>query len=103
MSTVSDILKEERRRLLELKARYEHELNQLPKGSIAYKRRWKKEYCYRAYRHENRVKFEYLGQPHSDAVKTMTQQIARRKSLESKLKQVKDNLQEVDRGLRGHK
>lgn len=98
---VFDILEEEKRRLLSLKARYEQQLSELPKGSISRKKRWKREYLYLAYRESDRVKFEYIAPVDSEVAREVEAKVRRRKDLEQKLSQVEENLAHVERGLRG--
>ncbi len=101
MAVVFDILKKERKRLLELSAQYEREIAQLPKGSISRKRRWNREYCYLAYREAGKVKFDYVGAVESEAAGNVAAKIERRKQLADKRREVRDNLRQVERGLRG--
>ncbi len=103
MSIVFDILEEEKRRLLSLKARYEQQLFGLPKGSLSRKKRWNREYLYLAYRDSGKVKFEYIGPVDSDAAQEVEATVRRRKDLEEKLSQVEENLADVERGLRGRR
>ncbi|SIQ27338.1 hypothetical protein SAMN05920897_10682 [Alkalispirochaeta americana] len=101
MAMVFAILEEEKRRLLSLKARYERQLSELPKGSLSRKKRWNREYLYLAYRESDKVKFEYVGPVDSDAAQEVKAKVRQRKVLEEKLSQVEDNLADVERGLRG--
>jgi hypothetical protein len=103
MAMVFDILEEEKRRLLSLKARYEQELSELPKGSLSRKRRWNREYLYLAYRESGKVKFEYVGPVDSEAAQNAEAKVHRRKTMEEKLRQVEQNLADVERGLRGRR
>ena len=100
MAMVFDILEEEKRRLLSLKARYERQLSELPKGSLSRKKRWNREYLYLAYRESDKVKFEYVGPVDSDAAQEVETKAAE-KCWREKLSQVEDNLADVERGLRG--
>ncbi len=101
MAMVFDILEEERERLIKLKEKYEHQLSGLPKGSLSRKRRWNREYVYLVYRDSGKIKFDYIGPVDSEAVKELSEKIDQRKELEDKLGQVKKNLIDVERGLRG--
>ena len=100
---VFDVLDEERRRLQALKQLYEKEIAQLPRGSLSKKKRWNKEYVYRAFRESGRVKFEYVGPVGSEAAEEIAGQIERRRGLEDQLKTVRENLKEVERGLRARR
>lgn len=101
MAMVFDILEEEKKRLMDLKEKYERQLFSLPKGSISRKRRWNREYIYLAYREADKIKFEYIGPVDSEAAKKLLEKIDKRKELENKLRQVDKNLKDVERGLRG--
>lgn len=101
MAMVFDILEEERERLIKLKDKYEQQLSGLPKGSLSRKRRWNREYVYLVYRDFGKIKFDYIGPVDSEAVKELSEKIDQRKELEDKLGQVKKNLIDVERGLRG--
>ena len=103
MAIVHDILEDERNRLLELIERYGDQLAELPRGSISIKKRRGRDYCYLAFRDGDKVRFEYLGLPESEAVAECKSFLSRRKEIEAKLKQVKHSLQEVERSLRGRK
>ncbi len=100
---VFGILEEEKRRLLSLKALYEQQLSELPKGSLSRKKRWNREYIYLAYRKSDKVKFEYVGPVDSEAARKTEAKVRRRKELEEKLSQVEENLADVERGLRGRR
>ena len=101
MALVFDVLEEEKRRLVSLRAKYEQKLKAFPKGAISRKKRGNREYLYLAYRQSGKVKFEYVGPVGSDAAQEAEVQVRRRKDLEQKLSQVEENLADVERGLRG--
>lgn len=101
MAMVFDILKEEKKRLIELKENYESQISMLPKGSISRKKRWNREYIYLAYREADKIKFDYIGPVESDVAKELSEKIEKRRELENKLQQVEKNLKDVERGLRG--
>ena len=101
MALVFDVLEEEKHRLLSLEAKYRQQLTELPRGSISRKKRRNREYLYLAYRDSGKVKFEYIGPVGSEAAQEAEVQVQRRKDLERKLRQVEENLADVERGLRG--
>jgi hypothetical protein len=101
MAMVFDILEEERRRLLQLRQQYQQQLSELPRGSPSRKRRWKREYLYLAYRDHGKVKFTYVGPVGSEAAEAVEAQVQRRRDLQKKLDQVEENIEQVERGLRG--
>ena len=100
MGIARDILADEQQRLHELRRRYREQIRELPRGSISRKRRGNREYCYLAYREGRKVRFDYIGPVESDAVADLEKQIARRREIEARLKQVEQNLDEIERGLR---
>jgi len=100
VAVVIDILDSERRRLVKLLAKYESQLSELPKGSISIKKRSNRYYAYLAHREGKRVVFDYVGRASSDAARELTQMIERRKEIEDKVRQVKQNLKGVERSLR---
>ena len=100
MAVVIDILDNERRRLVKLLSKYESEVSELPKGSISMKKRSNRDYAYLAHREGKKVVFDYVGPASSDAVQELRQMIERRKELEDKIRQVKQNLNAVERSLR---
>jgi hypothetical protein len=103
MAIVFEILEDERRRLVELKESYERRIAELPRGSLSRKKRWNKDYCYLAYREAGKVKFDYIGPADSEAVEEMVGRVEQRKTIEKKLREVLDNLDQVERGLRGQR
>ena len=100
MAVVMDILDNERRRLVKLLSKYESELSELPKGSISIKKRRNRDYAYLAHREGKKVVSDYVGPASSDAVHDLGKMIERRKELEDKIRQVKQNLKVVERSLR---
>lgn len=95
MSIVSDILKEEAKRLLALKKKYQKELSKFPKGSLSKKRRGNNNYYYLAFREKEKIKFKYIGKENSDKVKKLENNIKRRDSIKEKLKKINRNLDEI--------
>lgn len=49
------------------------------------------------------MKFDYIGRADSEAVNSVTEKIQRRRALEEKLRPVNQNLEEVERSLRGQR
>lgn len=100
MAVVMDILDNERMRLVKLLSKYESEISQMPRGSISMKKRSSRDYAYLAHREGKRVVFDYVGPAYADAVQELRQMIERRKELEDKVRQAKQNLKAVERSLR---
>lgn len=104
MSILTDMLKEERNRLLDLKREYIRLIQALPKGSISQKRRGNVVYAYLAYRDENgKIKFSYQGKNEDKAVIEMEKEIAKRRNYQKLLRMTKKNLKEVERAIGGKK
>jgi hypothetical protein len=95
MSVFQDLLKEEIKRLRELKKKYENEIESFPKGSLSKKIRNGKPYLYLAYREKGKVKFEYIGREHSEKVQKIKEMIVKRQGFNQKLKQVNKELKEL--------
>ena len=95
MSVFQDLIKEEIKRLSELKEKYEKEIESFPKGSLSNKIRNGKSYLYLAYREKNKVKFEYVGKEESEKVQKIRELIAKRQDISNKLKQVNKELKEL--------
>lgn len=100
MAVVMDILENERMRLVKLLSKYESEISKMPRGSISMKKRSNRDYAYLAHREGKKVVFDYVGPASSDAVQELRQMIERRKELEDKIRQTKQNLKVVERSLR---
>ncbi len=103
MSYLKNIVKEEHRRLQALRRKYNDKIKALPKGAVSIKKRNKSEYLYLASRRGGKVKFDYIGSVGSkNACKTL-EQVKSRKDYELKLKQVKGDLRQIEKVIRGRK
>ncbi len=100
MGYVKNILQEEHDRLQALCHKYSDIIDSLPKGTISIKKRNKREYLYLASRQEGRVKFNYIGSVDSEDARNIMEQVTRRKSYKQKLKQVKDDIKEIEKAIR---
>lgn len=103
MSYVKNIMQEEHQRLQALSQKYREEINALPKGTVSIKKRNKSEYLYLANRRDRKVKFDYIGEIHSEKARSILKQIKFRKSYEEKLKQVNNDLIEIQKVINGRK
>lgn len=103
MSYIKDIIREENQRLQALYQKYVDKINTLPKGTVSIKKRNKSEYLYLANRRGGKVKFDYIGSIRSEKARKIMEQMQIRKDCEIKLKQVKDNLKEIGKVIRGGK
>ena len=103
MSYLKSVLQEEYERLKALFQKYKDEISALPYGSISIKKRNKKEYVYLAYRKKENVKFEYIGSISSEKSKNVVKKVKLRKGYEIKLKQVRKDLQEIEKVINGRK
>ena len=103
MSYLKSVLQEEYERLKALLEKYNDEISALPHGSISIKKRNQKEYLYLAYRKKGNVKFEYIGSISSEKSKNVVKKVKLRKGYEIKLKQVRKDLQEIEKVINGKK
>ncbi len=103
MSYLKSVLQEEYERLKALLEKYNDEISALPHGSISIKKRNQKEYVYLAYRQKENVKFEYIGSISSEKSKNLVKKVKLRKGYEIKLKQVRKDLEEIEKVINGRK
>jgi hypothetical protein len=103
MSYLKNIMREEHQRLQALYQKYIDKIDSLPKGTVSIKKRNKSEYLYLASRREGKVKFEYIGTVGSKNACKVLEQVKFRKDYELKLKQVKGDLREIEKVIRGRK
>jgi hypothetical protein len=96
-------MQEEQRRLHALCQKYIDKINALPKGTVSIKKRNKNEYLYLARRRNGKVKFDYIGSIDSKKARKILEQVKLRKDYELKLKQVKKDLQEIEKVIHGRK
>jgi hypothetical protein len=101
MGIIKGILKEELERLEELSVFYKNKIWEAPGGSISVKDRGGKKYIYLARRENKKVIFEYIGKDIPEVRNALNARLRQRKEFQSKLRQVKENLKEVRRSLRG--
>lgn len=101
MSIIKGILEEELERLGELSAFYKEKVSEAPRGSISVKERGGKRYIYLARREDKKIIFAYVGKDVPEVRDALNERIKQRKEYQAKLRQVKVNLQEVKRSLRG--
>ena len=100
MSVIVDVIQDESNRLSELISFFDRKIADLPKGSISRKPRRGHLYCYLAYWSGGGAKFKYIGRDGSDKVEEVAQMIQKRRKYESKRKNSKKNLAEVQKLLR---
>lgn len=103
MSYIKNIMQEEHQRLQALYRKYIDKIDSLPKGTVSIKKRNKRQYLYLASRRNGKVKFDYIGSVASENARKTLEQVKSRKDYELKLKQVKGDLQEIERVIRGRK
>ncbi len=101
MGIIKGILEEELKRLEELSVFYKDKLSECPRGSISVKERGGKRYIYLARREGKKVVFDYIGKDIPKVRNALNERLIQRKEYYVKLRQVKDNLLEVKRSLRG--
>ena len=100
MGIISDILKDEYERLKTLEAQYSNQLKDLPKGSLSKRKRSGNVYLYLMYRKGNKVITKYVGRIDSDRSIQLIKQVEKRKQIEKKLRQVKKDLNELERTIK---
>lgn len=101
MSVIRGILEEESDRLEELSVFYKEKIAEVPRGSISVKERGGKKYIYLARREDKKIIFEYVGKDVPEVRNALNERIRQRKEYQAKLRQVRENLKEVKRALRG--
>ena len=103
MSYLKNIMQEEHQRLQALYRKYMDKIDSLPKGTVSIKKRNKNEYLYLASRRDGKVKFDYIGSVGSENARKTLEQVKFRKDYEHKLKQVKDDLKQIEKAVHGRK
>jgi len=101
MGIIKGILEEELKRLEELSVFYKDKLAEIPRGSISVKERGGKRYIYLARREGKKVVFDYMGKDIPKVRNDLNERLSQGKEYYVKLRQVKENLLEVKRSLRG--
>lgn len=99
MSIIKDILKDEKERLILLRNQIEEQISSLPKGSLSKKRRNNHFYYYLAYRKGRKVIFKYVGKENSSQVISLDEDIQKRRKFEKRLRDIKRDLKDINRGL----
>jgi 2-oxo-4-hydroxy-4-carboxy--5-ureidoimidazoline (OHCU) decarboxylase len=103
MSYIKNIMQEEHQRLQALCQKYSDKIDALPKGAVSIKKRNKGKYLYLARRRDGKVQFDYIGSVSSENARKILDQVKFRKDYELKLKQVKDDLRQIEKVVRGRK
>lgn len=101
MGIIRGILEDELKRLEELSVFYQKKISEYPRGSISVKERNGKRYIYLARREDKKVVFDYIGKDAPAVWAALNDKLKQRKEYQAKLCQVKENLREVERSLRG--
>lgn len=101
MGIIRGILEDELKRLEELSVFYQKKISEYPRGSISVKERNGKRYIYLARREDKKVVFDYIGKDTPAVWAALNEKLKQRKEYQAKLCQVKENLREVERSLRG--
>lgn len=96
-------MQEEHNRLQALHKKYINKIESLPKGTVSIKKRNKGEYLYLAYRQDGKVKFDYIGSVGSEKARKIMEQVKFKKDYKQKLKQVKNDLKEIEKVIHGRK
>ena len=88
MSVIEGMLRDEKKRNMEMQARYEQELAKLPKGSISKRKIGNGIYYYLKYREGSRTKTDYLGK-RSTRIDQLEMLIKKRKEFERIIRELK--------------
>ena len=91
MTVLVDIFKEEKERLVKMQKFYMEKISGLPRGSIVYKRRGKKEYPYLMQRDGRIVRTDYL-KINEEELKKLDLNIKKRKKYLKLLKEIEKDL-----------
>ncbi|MDD5218798.1 MAG: hypothetical protein PHN49_07370 [Candidatus Omnitrophica bacterium] len=97
------ILKEELARLLDSEKSYKKAIKDLPKGSFHQKRINGHDYPYLFYRRGKKIVSKYLGNLSEADRKKLSDGIEQRKKYEGMLKEVRENLKQLRKMIRGKK
>jgi len=101
MGIIRGILEDEHERLQNLSVFYKKKISEYPQGVISIKERGGQKYIYLAYRKDKKVVFDYIGKDVPEERKALCAKLKQRKEYQAKLQQVKENLREIERSLRG--
>jgi hypothetical protein len=91
MAVLKEMFREEKERLLKMKKFYMGKILELPRGSIIFKKRGKREYPYLIYREKNKVKTDYL-KCNTDELKDLEFKIKKRKKYLKLLREIEQDL-----------
>ena len=97
MSMLVDLLREEQQRALAMQAAIQQELHGLPKGYVSRKIIHGRPAHYLQWREGRRVLSRHIPQ---EQVKRLSDQVSRRRELQSLAKEVEGNLKRIERALR---
>lgn len=101
MSSIFHIIEDEYERLIEAKIAYELAIQKEEQGSPQIKRKGLKDYLYLAKRNGNKVKYKYIGQINNSKANNVLESIKQRKKYQELLSNIKNDIKEVKKVLRG--
>jgi hypothetical protein len=101
VSVIFHVMKEEHDRLSEAEQAYQKNISQLPRGSLRLKHIRNHNYLYLVHRDGHKVVYKYVGTPDSDKAKQITGQIEKRKRFVRLLQDIRHDLKDVKKVLRG--
>jgi hypothetical protein len=99
-SVIFGMLQEEKQRNLEMQEAYKKEIEALRKGSIMKKNVSGNNYYYLKYRQDGKVKNDYIGKD-EDIVNEIKKEIEKRKYLQSVLKRLQLEYQQIGKIVKG--
>ncbi len=97
MSFIKNIISEEKERLNDLLKVYQKKLSLFPKGSLVERDISGKSYIYIHFRQDSKVISKYIGKKDSPDHKLILDKIEHRKKIKSKIKEVQNELKEINK------
>ena len=94
MSMIASVLTKEEKRVINMIAEYQCELETLPKGSIRIKKNRERVYYYLSFRVGDKVVSKYVGKD-EDTLASIREQLDRRKQVEGILKKLKEEYEQI--------
>ncbi len=103
MKVLNGILKEELRRLKELKCNYEKEISKLPKGCLIKKNIKGHVYYYLNFRDGAQKHFKYLGKVDKKELEKLQSKVNKRRKFRKLHLQVKNDIKKLEKMVHGKK
>jgi hypothetical protein len=101
MSTIFHIMKEEYDRLVKAEKAYRRRIRQMPQGAPRVKHISGRDYLYLARRKGPKVVYDYIGSAGSKQAVEILEKVKKRRQYASLLQDIRPNLRDVKKVLRG--